>query len=262
MFIYMGVSGHTLTKKCWADNKYTIQATLGDANGKIEVTVYTNSTRNVLVQSTQTYFLNSSGAALFNVTQPQRTTPVFVYVRWFYKQGSNYFPTSWNSGQGYPNSYSSVNTGTNAYSVVAINEYNITTKKVDNELRINLLTKNYNKAYLEYSKDNINFKRFEITNSKDILFILEEGITYIRVKYVVDNKIVYSNTIVANHTDYSFNYQKPYKLLVYNQEGRLINTFTNKQQLSLILNRGLYYLKYYQIKDNIEIIHIIKFIKI
>jgi len=258
----MTTFAHTLTKQCWSNNKYNIQATFGDANGKIEVTTYTNSTRTVLVEATQTYFLNSSGAVSFSVLQPQQNTQVFVYVRWFYKQGSNYFPTSWNSGQGYPNSYSSTNTGSNACSVVAVNEYDITSKQTSNELKISILTKNYNKAYLEYSKDNITFKRFEVTNSKDILFILEEGTTYIRVKYIVNNQTVYSNTLIAKYSDYEINYLKPYKLFVYNQEGKLINILADKQQLSFIVNKGLYYLKYYQIKNNIEIIKVIKFIRI
>lgn len=258
--ILLSTFAHTLTKQCWLNNRYNIQATFGDANGKIEVTTYTNSTRTVLVEATQTYFLNSSGAVLFSVLQPQQNTNVFVYVRWFYKQGGSYFPTTWNSGQGYPNSYSSVVTGINVCNTVANTNYNIIATKIGNELTITLQTKNYTKAYVEYSRNNKTYKRYEISSDK-ILFILDEGTTYIRIKYIVGSSVIYSNTLVANHTDYSIDYQKPYQLYIYNQEGKLTKIINNNQHLQLLLSSGVYYLKYWQIKNNIEIIKIVKFIK-
>lgn len=255
------IFAHTLTKQCWTNNRYNIQASLGDANGKIEVTTYTNSTRTVLVEATQTYFLNNSGATLFSVLQPQQNTQVFVYVRWFYKQGSNYLPTSWNSGQGYPNSYSSTNTGSNACSVVAVENYNISPKLNGNELSVILPKATYKEAYFQYSKDGVKFREFKIINN-NYLFLLDEGNTFVRVKYIVNNKVVYSNTVKVFFTDYSINFSQPYTLYVFDQTGKLVDTLNNKTHLNLHLARGIYYLKYWQIKNNIELIKIVKFIKI
>lgn len=120
----MAVQAHTLTKQCWNSGTYDIAAAYGDGNGKIEVTVYSNSNMNTVVQAKRTFNLSSSGTVNFTVNQSSRTSPVFVYVRWFQKNSNGtYSAVSWNSGQGYPNSYSSVSTGTNQCSVVPVGRF-------------------------------------------------------------------------------------------------------------------------------------------
>jgi hypothetical protein len=250
------VFGHTLTRNCWSNNQYSIRATQGNNNGKIEVTTYTNSSMTVLVEATKTYLLNNSGAVNFNVLQSVRTTTVFVYVRWFYKQGNNYFPVSWNSGQGYANSYSSVITGTNQCTAVAIEEYNITTQQTNNELHVVFTTTNYDKAYLQCSKDGTKFNEWQIFNNK-AMFLLEEGTTFVRIKYIKGGKIIYSNTVSVTFTEYSINFAKPYKLFIYNSAGQLVKELNNNNQYILNL-KGVYYLKYTQVKNNVLLQYVTK----
>lgn len=105
---------HTLTNKGWCGGTYTINATLGSANGKIEVTVYTNSSMTTIVQQTGgvspnytiTYLLNGSGAKTFTVPQSNQNVTVYVSVKWFKPNGSGGYVldnVGWGNGTGIVN---------------------------------------------------------------------------------------------------------------------------------------------------------------
>ena len=113
-------SAYSFSNGCWYLGQYSVTASQGDPHGRIEVLVYTNSSMSTLLQ-TSSFGLNANGAVSFTVNQPVLTSPVFVYVRWLVRNADGtYSPTTWNSGQGYPNSYSSEYTGTSACFAVPI----------------------------------------------------------------------------------------------------------------------------------------------
>lgn len=109
---------HTLTKVSWCGGSFTINATIGSPDGKIEVTVYTNSSMTTVVPQiggiapnyTITYTLNSNGAKTFTVPQSSINTVVYVKVKWFKKQGNTYVIDPW-SGNSSATNYTL--TGTN-----------------------------------------------------------------------------------------------------------------------------------------------------
>jgi len=95
---------HTLTRKGWCSNRYHIDATIGSPNGKIEVTVYTNSGMGTIIPQlggispnyTITYTLDASGKSSFTVPQININTTVYVRVKWFKPSGSGYVLDNWN----------------------------------------------------------------------------------------------------------------------------------------------------------------------
>lgn len=156
---------HSLTRQCWnnVSHTYGIEAAYGDANGKIEVTVYTNSNMSTVIQTKRTFILNGSGTVDFTVNQASRTSPVFVYVRWFSRNNNGtYSPVTWNSGQGYPNSYSSIITSTNQCSIVPIKFTSVTARRINSNtfevvFDINEVV-GVNYYRIKLSTDGINFK--------------------------------------------------------------------------------------------------------
>lgn len=247
---------HTLTNDCWINGHYNMIATLGDNNGKIEVTVYTNSTRTVLVQSTQTYSLSSNGSVSFQVLQPIRITPVFVYVRWFDKQGNNYIPTTWNSGQGYPNSYSSKTTGTNQCTTVAIDYgYYIKYQVIQGKINLYWETSDYDSVELEYSKDGLIFDKFTVIldNQLHTLSYTPSNFkNYFRVRFKKPVGEKLSNIISVDFTQKGIDYSKPYRLCIYDYSGKLIKVVTRETQYKLSL-KGYYTLKYIQQQGDLYI---------
>lgn len=105
LLAFTNSKAHTLNNVSWCGGSFTINATVGSGNGKIEVTVYTNSSMTTPISQlggvppnyTITYFLNSNGAKTFTVPQPIRTIPVYVKVKWFKKQGSIYVIDPWSN---------------------------------------------------------------------------------------------------------------------------------------------------------------------
>lgn len=103
-------SAHTLTRQGWCGGFYTIDATIGAHNGKIEVTVYTNSSMTTPISQTGgvpptytiTYLLDGNGKKTFTVPQAIKTVPVYVRVKWFKPNGSGGYTldTGWGDGTG------------------------------------------------------------------------------------------------------------------------------------------------------------------
>ena len=81
----MSASAQKLTKDCWSAGAYHMTATQGGANGKIEVTIYNNNNRDVVLQPTRTFLLDNQGSVSFSIDQPVRTDYRYAYARWFTK---------------------------------------------------------------------------------------------------------------------------------------------------------------------------------
>lgn len=159
LLITINAYSHTLNRGCYSQQTYSIIATQGASNGKIEVTVYTNSSMNTVSQPTRTFSLNSSGAVNFTANQPSQTNTEFVVVKWFKRNNNGtYSEEFWNNGS----STSSITTGTNACTVLPVRSIEIFTKRLSNteiEVTFNVLEEtnvNYYKILISF--DGVNFQ--------------------------------------------------------------------------------------------------------
>jgi hypothetical protein len=102
---------HVIWLFCWNNGQYNIHLTDGGYEGKVEVTTYTNSNRTTIVPggNTVTYYLDVNGAVNLTVPQPSINTPVYVWVKWYKRQGNGYVPDNWQGGPlgAYSGSYTS-----------------------------------------------------------------------------------------------------------------------------------------------------------
>lgn len=137
MFISgMSLTAQKLTKDCWSSGVYQLTAINGPADGKIEVTVYDNNVRTLVLQPTRTFILNSAGSVAFSALQPIRTSYVYVVARFFKKNldGSYsvfYFGNTGGTGQD-DGSYDATPTASNQCNVLAL-KYGAITARNDKQ---------------------------------------------------------------------------------------------------------------------------------
>ena len=160
MFIsVMSLTAQKITKDCWADGQYHMTAIEGTANGKIEVTVYDNNNRDVVLQATRTFLLSNTGSVGFNVEQAIRTDYRYVYVRWFVKNSDGSYSVNYfhNPGTGDDGSYIGLPTASNPCQALATKITMLYVKRME---------KNTFKVYFNVDED-INTLRYDVKLSTD-----------------------------------------------------------------------------------------------
>lgn len=115
-------SAQKLTKDCWNSGKYQLTSINGPANGKIEVTVYDNNVRTLVLEPTRSIDLSSSGSVSFTVLQPIRTSYVYVVARYFIKNPDGSYSVDYfqNASGGLDGSYDASPTASNQCNVLAL----------------------------------------------------------------------------------------------------------------------------------------------
>ena len=153
------LTAQKLTKNCWSNGQYRMTAVEGTPNGKIEVTVYNNNDRDVVLQATRTFLLNSDGSVSFDVEQAIRTDYRYVYVRWFVRNTDGTYSVNYfhNAGTGDDGSYSGLPTASNQCQVLATKFKSVYVKRME---------KNLFKVYFDVLED-MNTMRYDVKLSTD-----------------------------------------------------------------------------------------------
>lgn len=170
----MSASAQKLTKDCWSAGAYHMTATQGGANGKIEVTIYNNNNRDVVLQPTRTFLLDNQGSVSFSIDQPVRTGYRYAYARWFTKNEDGSYSVNYfhNAGTGDDGSYSGLPTASNeCNTVLPIKFVSITAERIAKDVfRVKFEVaeaSGINVYKVKLSTDGINYKEKAILFPKN-----------------------------------------------------------------------------------------------